>query len=62
MLQTDFQGDCEFEEQIYPELDEEFSVEETTACIKSLSRNKSSGIDLILNEYFIELTDILPPY
>ena len=44
---------------MYEELDVPVSDEEILAAVKRLKRNKSTGIDNILNEYFIECADIL---
>jgi hypothetical protein len=40
-------------------LDRNFTIEEITAAVKTLKRNKSPGNDFLLNEYFIESIDIL---
>ena len=42
------------------ELDVDSDINELTV-IKSLSRGKSAGIDMIINEYFIEYKDIFSP-
>jgi exonuclease III len=44
---------------VFPELDVPLTVEEVKSAIKQLKRNKSSGVDHILNEYFIECSDII---
>lgn len=44
---------------VFPELDQPFTTDEVHAAIKSLKRNKNSGGDFLLNEYFIECIDIL---
>ncbi|VDI54069.1 Hypothetical predicted protein, partial [Mytilus galloprovincialis] len=49
-------GDC-----VYPELDEVITEEEILKAIRNLKRNKSHGVDGILNEYFIEYKDVFMP-
>ena len=44
---------------VFPELDQPISVDEVRCAIKQLKRNKSAGVDFILNEYLIECSDIL---
>ena len=44
------------------ELDFPITVKEIVSAIKQLKRNKAHGIDNLLNEYFIECSDILSPY
>ena len=46
---------------VYPELDLDFRLAEVLEVIKSLSRNKSAGIDMIINEYFIEFKEMFAP-
>ena len=45
--------------EIFPELDKPFSVQEILDGIKTLKKCKAPGNDTILNEYFIESSDIL---
>ena len=52
---NDFSGD----DSIFEELDASITESEVQACIKKLKRDKSSGSDNILNEYFLEAGDIL---
>ncbi len=54
----DFNADADYN----GELDFPISVDEVTKAIKRLKRNKAYGIDCLLNEYFIECSDILSPY
>ena len=44
---------------IFSELDNKITIEEIKTAISKLKRCKSSGIDTIMNEYFIECQDIL---
>lgn len=46
-------------EAVFPELDSPITYEEVVNGIKSLKRNKASGCDDLLNEYFIESFHIL---
>lgn len=46
--------DCE-----YDEFNSEITITEVKAAISSLKRNKAMGSDGLMNEYFIECTDIL---
>ena len=46
--------DCSF-----PELDAPITVQEVTTVISKLKRSKSCGSDCLLNEYFLECSDIL---
>ena len=43
----------------FEELDAPITIEEIERCVKKLSRNKSPGLDELLNEYFIEAIGIL---
>lgn len=43
----------------FPKLDQPITIDEIYCAVKQLIRNKSSGGDCILNEYFIECSDIL---
>jgi len=52
-------NDFNLENSAFPELDLPISVEEVRNAIKHLKRNKSSGSDCMLNEYFLECSDIL---
>jgi len=52
-------NDFNLENSSFPELDLPISVEEVRNAIKHLKRNKSSGSDCMLNEYFLECSDIL---
>ncbi len=52
-------NDFNLENSTFPELDVPISVEEVRTAIKHLKRNKSSGSDCMLNEYFLECSDIL---
>jgi hypothetical protein len=38
---------------VFEELDKPFTENEIETCIKGLNRNKSPGVDNILNEYII---------
>ena len=44
---------------IFSELDKKITIEEIKTAISKLKRCKSSGIDTIMNEYFIKCQDIL---
>ena len=53
--QTDYnEADCDYEE-----FNSEISISEVRAVIRTLKRNKAVGSDGLMNEYFIESTDIL---
>ena len=47
---------------VYEELDEYFTESEVSNAIKDLKCGKSCGIDLILNEYFINFNTELTPF
>lgn len=47
---------------VFEELDIEISEKEISDAIDNLKRDKSHGLDYILNEYFIEFKGILMPY
>ena len=53
---TTYSMECVFEE-----LDKPFTANEIETCIKGLNRNKSPGVDNILNEYILEEKTILIP-
>ena len=46
-------------EYVFEELDKPFTENEIETCIKGLNRNKSPGVDNILNEYILEWKTIL---
>lgn len=46
---------------VFEELDTEITVKEISDAIDNLKRDKSHGLDYILNEYFIEFKGILMP-
>jgi hypothetical protein len=46
---------------VFEELDKPFTENELETCIKGLNRNKSPGVDNILNEYILEGKTILIP-
>jgi hypothetical protein len=46
---------------VFEELDKPFTENEIETCIKGLNRNKSPGVDNILNEYILEGKTILIP-
>jgi hypothetical protein len=48
-------------EYVFEELDKPFTENEIETCIKGLNRNKSPGVDNILNEYILEGKTILIP-
>ena len=53
--QSDFnEADCDYEE-----FNSEISISEVRTVIRTLKRNKAVGSDGLLNECFIESTDIL---
>ena len=52
-------NDFDIENCTFPELDQPITVNEVLNACKHLKRNKASGGDCILNEYFIECIDIL---
>ena len=47
---------------VFDELDAEITSNEVEKVINLLKRSKSHGLDLLLNEYFIELCDFLLPF
>ncbi|CAG2202826.1 unnamed protein product [Mytilus edulis] len=47
---------------VFDELDAEITINEVVKVINLLKRSKSQGLDLLLNEYFIELCDFLLPF
>ena len=47
---------------IYPELNEPITAAEVTRIIKRLKKEKSPGVDNLLNEYFIIFNDYLTTY
>jgi hypothetical protein len=46
---------------VFEELDKPSTENEIETCIKGLNRNKSPGVDNILNEYILEGKTILIP-
>jgi hypothetical protein len=44
---------------VFEELDKPFTENEIETCIKGLNRNKSPGVDNILNEYILDGKTIL---
>ena len=56
-----FMSNCETEmnQNVYQELNKTITLDEVKAAISNLKRNKASGIDNMLNEYFIELFDVI---
>ena len=46
---------------VFEELDKPFTENEIETCIKGLNRNKSPGVDNILDEYILEGKTILIP-
>ena len=44
---------------VFPELDRPIDLNEIGKAIKNLKRNKAFGSDCLINEYFIECSDIL---
>ena len=56
---TDFVRDFDARDATFEVLDERISQAEILNAINGLSKNKSSGADDILNEYFINASNIL---
>lgn len=54
-------GANETAECIFEELDRPFTENELENCVRMLKRNKSPGIDNVLNEYIIESKAVLLP-
>ncbi len=52
-------GPADPDDPIFEELDKPITYDEVKSVILSLKRNKSGGIDCLLNEYFIESYDII---
>ncbi|VDI05178.1 Hypothetical predicted protein [Mytilus galloprovincialis] len=52
----DTDGEC-----VYEELDREITENDILKAIRNLKRDKSHGVDGILNEYFIEYKDVFMP-
>ena len=57
-IQSDYnEADCDYEE-----FNNKISISEVRTVIRTLKHNKAAGSDGLLNEYFIESTDILISY
>lgn len=47
---------------VYPELDADFTMDELKTVLKNVKKNKTAGIDCMLNEFFTVFTDVFSPY
>ncbi|XP_053405087.1 uncharacterized protein LOC128558872 [Mercenaria mercenaria] len=52
-------GECDPDDAIFEELDVVITLGEIKSVLKTLKRSKACGIDCLLNEYFIESSDII---